>query len=415
MSGDRRRVALTGIGLVTPLGCDVEVFWKRIVSGYSGVRHVQQFDVSQYPSQIAGEVIEFNVDDFLHKKTQRRIDPYCHYAVAAAKLAIANAGLQTGKDDPYRVGVIVGSGIGGLQSFQTYHTILKEKGPSRCSPFMIPAMISNMASGEIAIECQLRGPNYSVVSACATASHAIGNAMRIIQYGDADIMLAGGADASVCEIAFAGFCALRALSTRNDEPEKASRPFDAERDGFIMAEGAGVLVLEELEHARRRNATIYCELAGAGMTCDAFHQTAPLQDGSAAAKAMALALSDSGLRADEVDYINAHGTSTQLNDKSETRAVKIVFGEENAHKLLVSSTKSMTGHLLGAAGAIETAVCALAIRDGIVPPTINYETPDPDCDLDYVPNQAREKKVRVALNNGLGFGGHNASLVLKAV
>ncbi len=410
-----RRVVVTGIGLVSPLGCDVEIFWQRVLSGQSGVRHVQQFDVSAYPSQIAGEVVEFDIGAYMTSKAQRRSDPYCHYALAAAKIAVENSGLDVNRINAYRAGVIVGSGIGGLQTFQTQHSILKEKGPSRCSPFMIPQMISNMASGIIAIEYQFRGPNYSVVSACATASHAIGDSMRIIQRGDADVMVAGGSDASVCEIGFAGFCALRALSKRNNEPEKASRPFDAERDGFVMAEGAGIIILEEFDHARKRGAPIFCELSGFGMTCDAYHETAPLETGDGASKAMQFAMADARVTSEDVDYINAHGTSTKLNDNSETKAIKKAFGKEQAYRVMISSTKSVMGHLLGAAGAVESAVCALAIRDGIIPPTINYETPDPECDLDYVPNTAREKKIHVAMNNALGFGGHNATLIFKSI
>lgn len=410
-----RRVVITGIGVVSPFGCDLAQFWQKNIAGESGIRRVSQFDVSAYPSQIAGEVVEFNVDLFLSKKEQRRTDLYSQYAIAAAKLALKDSALDFSKIDPYRAGVIAGSGIGGLQTLQIQYKILLEKGPGRCSPFMIPEMISNMAAGLIAIDFQIKGPNYAIVSACATGTHAIGDAMRVIQRGDADIMVAGGSDASVCILGFAGFCALRALSTRNDEPEKASRPFDAERDGFVMADGAGILILEEYECARRRGANIYCELSGYGATCDAFHETAPSEDGSGAAKAMTLALEDSRENTDSVDYINAHGTSTKLNDKCETLAIKKSLGEEHARKVMISSTKSMIGHLLGAAGAVEAAVCALSIKNGVVPPTINYTTPDPDCDLDYVPNTAREKKIRVALSNSLGFGGHNATIAFRAV
>ncbi len=410
-----RKVVITGLGIVSPLGCDEALFWKRIVSGQSGVRRVQQFDVLPYSSQIAGEVVEFNLDAVMSKKDQRRSDPYAHYALGAAKTAITCSGLEMSREDPCRAGVIVGSGIGGLQTLQTQHSILKEKGPSRCSPYMILQMITNMAAGLIAIKYQFKGPNYSVVSACATSAHAIGDAFRIIQRGDADIMIAGGSDASICELGFAGFCALKALSTCNDEPQKASRPFDKNRDGFVMAEGAAILVLEEWEHACKRGAPIYCELSGYGATCDAFHETAPSVDGDGAARSMQLAMADSQAGPGDVDYINAHGTSTMLNDKCETLSIRKAFGEEKAHKVMVSSTKSMTGHMLGAAGGIEAAVCALAIKHGIVPPTINYETPDPDCDLDYVPNTAREKKIRLALNNSLGFGGHNATLAFRAV
>lgn len=410
-----RKVVITGIGVVSPFGCDLTQFWQKNIAGKSGIRRVSQFDASPYPSQIAGEVVEFNIDSFLSKKEQRRTDLYCQYAMAAAKLALKDSALDFSKIDPYRAGVIVGSGVGGLQTLQTQHKILLEKGPGRCSPFMIPELICNMAAGLIAIDFQIKGPNYAIVSACATGAHAIGDALRVIQRGDADIMVAGGSDASVCVLGFAGFCALRALSTRNDEPEKASRPFDAGRDGFVMADGAGILILEEYECARQRGANIYCELSGYGATCDAFHETAPAEDGSGAAKAMTLALEDSRENTDSVDYINAHGTSTELNDKCETLAIKKALGEEKARKVMISSTKSMIGHLLGAAGAVEAAVCALAIKHGVVPPTINYTTPDPNCDLDYVPNTAREKKIRVALSNSLGFGGHNATIAFRAV
>lgn len=415
MPSSSRKVVITGMGLVSPLGCDVELFWKRSISGYSGIRRVQQFDVSEYPSQIAGEVVEFDINAFLSPKEQRRMDPYSHFAVSAAKLAMKDSGLDMSKEDPCRAGVIAGSGIGGLQTMETQYRTLLERGPKRCSPFMIPQMISNMISGIVAIEYGMKGLNYGVVSACATAAHAIGDAMRAIQRGEVDIMVSGGSDASICALGFAGFCALRALSTRNDEPQRASRPFDRERDGFVMAEGAAILVLEELEHARKRGARIYAELAGYGATCDAFHETAPAEDGDGAARAMALAMTEAGLGPNEIDYINAHGTSTELNDKCETRAIKTALGPERAQSVMVSSTKSMTGHLLGAAGGIEAVVCALAIQRGVVPPTINYENPDPDCDLDYVPNTAREAKVRAALSNSLGFGGHNATLLLKAV
>lgn len=410
-----RSVVITGMGVVTPLGCDLKRFWERNIGGVSGVRRVRQFDVSPYPSQIAGEVIEFNPDDFLSKKDQRRADLYSQYALAAAKLAVADAGLEPAKEIPDRVGVVVASGIGGLQSLQAQHRILLEKGPDRCSPFLIPQMICNMAGGLIAIQFQFKGPNYAVVSACASASHALGNSLRLIQCGDADVMISGGSDAGVCALGFAGFCALRALSTRNNEPEKASRPFDKDRDGFVIAEGAGILVLEELEHARKRNAPIYCELSGYGATCDAFHETAPDQDGAGAAQAMQRAIQDSRAKIEDVDYINAHGTSTPLNDRCETLAIKRAFGLPQARRVMISSTKSMTGHLLGAAGAVEAAVCALAIRHGIVPPTINYTTPDPECDLDYVPNTARPKKIRLALSNSLGFGGHNATLAFRPI
>lgn len=410
-----RKVVVTGLGVVSPLGSRLDVFWQRNLNGVSGIRRVQQFDCSQYQSQIGGEAVEFNTDDFLSKKDQRRSDRYSHFAVGAAKMAVVDSGLEFDREDPTRSGVIVGSGIGGLQTLQTQHSILREKGPSRCSPFMIPQMISNMAAGLIAIEHGLKGPNFAVVTACATAAHAMGCAMQNIKLGDADIMLAGGADACLCDLGYAGFCALRALSTRNDDPQKASRPFDAERDGFVMAEGAGIVVLEELEHARRRGARIYCELAGYGATCDAFHETAPEASGDGGARAMRLAIQGAGASPEDVDYINAHGTSTKLNDACETRAIKSALGE-HARRVMISSTKSMTGHLLGAAGGVEAAVCSLAIQHKAVPPTINYTTPDPDCDLDYVPNTARElPKLQLVLSNSLGFGGHNATLAFRAI
>ena len=343
------------------------------------------------------------------------MDPYCHYAVAASAMAVEDANLNMDEETPERVGVIVGSGVGGIQILHSQSQVLAAKGPSRSSPFMIPMMICNMAGGLIAIRHNMKGPNHAVVSACASAAHSMGDAARMIERGDADVMLAGGAEACVCELAVAGFSAMKALSTRNDDPQKASRPFDLNRDGFVVGEGAGVFVIEELEHARKRGARIYCELAGFGMTCDAFHMTAPSADGDGAARAMSLAMADAKVNPDEVDYINAHGTSTPLNDKMETQAIKTALGPEVSRKIQVSSSKSMSGHLLGAAAAIESAVCAMAIRDQVIPPTINYETPDPECDLDYVPNTAREARVKICLNNSFGFGGHNASLLLRAI
>jgi 3-oxoacyl-[acyl-carrier-protein] synthase II len=410
-----RRIVITGIGLVSPLGSNLAAFWDRLKSGKSGIRHVTKFDATEYNSRIAGEAVEFDLDAFIPKKEQRRMDPFSHFAMASAQMAIADAGFDPAVGDPVRYGVMVGSGVGGLQTLQAQHAVLMEKGPSRCSPFMIPQMISNIAGGLIAVRFGLKGPNFSVVSACASSAHGIGEAAKIVQRGDADMMLAGGAEACVCEMGIAGFCAMKALSTRNDAPEKASRPFDRDRNGFVIAEGAAVVVLEELEAARRRGARIYCEVAGFGMTCDAFHMTAPIEDGSGAAAAMTMAMRDARVTPDQVDYINAHGTSTELNDKVETLAIKRAMGETAARKVMISSSKSMTGHTLGAAGGIETAVCALAIQHGVVPPTINQENRDPDCDLDYVPNVAREAPVRVCLNNSLGFGGHNACLLLRKV
>ena len=408
-----RRAVITGMGVVSPLGSELNAFWQRIRAGQSGIRRITKFDCAAFESQIAGEVVEFEPDKFVPKKDQRRMDEFSLFAMAAAKLAMADSGLDLKAEAPERMGAIVGSGIGGLRTLEIQHSILKERGPSRCSPFMIPEMIINIAGGLIAIEYNLKGPNYAVVSACASATHSIGDALRLIQRGDAEVMLTGGTEASVSELGVGGFCALRALSTaRNNEPEKASRPFDKNREGFVIADGAAILVVEELEHARKRGARIYAEISGFGMTCDAFHMTAPTDDGEGAARAMKLAMQDAQLKPEDVDYINAHGTSTELNDKIETKAIKTAFGER-ARKLMVSSTKSMTGHMLGAAGGIETVVCALALRDGVIPPTINYETPDPDCDLDYVPNTARQAAVQACLNNSFGFGGHNACLALK--
>jgi len=410
-----KRVVVTGIGVLSPVGSELETVWKNLTSGVSGIRPIEGFDCSDFSVQIAGEVIGLDIDEYIPKKEQRRMDLYARYGLACARQAVENSGLDMNTENPERIGVVVGSGIGGLQTLQIQHSTLKDKGPSRCSPFMIPQMISNMAAGLIAIQHNMKGPNYAVVSACATAAHSIGDAMRMVQRGDADVMLAGGAEASVCELAVAGFSNMKALSTRNDDPARASRPFDRERDGFVIAEGAGILVLEELEHARQRNAHIYCEVGGVGMTCDAYHMTAPVESGEGAARAMKIAVEDSGLNLDDVDYINAHGTSTPLNDKTETQAIKTAFGEDRARKLSISSTKSMTGHMLGAAAGIESAACALAIERGVIPPTVNQEVPDPDCDLDYVPNTAREAKVDVCLNTSLGFGGHNACLLFKSL
>ncbi|MBM4153630.1 MAG: beta-ketoacyl-ACP synthase II [Lentisphaerae bacterium] len=412
---DRRRVVVTGMGVVSPLGCTVETVWNRMVEGRSGIRPIQGFDAAAFDSRIAGEVVEFNVDDFVPKKEQRRMDPFCRYGIAASKLAVADSGIDFSREDPWRCGVLVGSGIGGLQVLFQQSKVFMERGPSRFSPFMIPQMITNILSGLIAIEHGLRGPNFAVISACATATHSIGESLRIIREGDADVILAGGAEAPIMELGVGGFCAMRALSTRNDDPTRASRPFDKDRDGFVIGEGAGTLVLEEYGHAVKRGARIYCELSGYGRTCDAFHMTAPDDQGAGAARAMSLAVADARLAPEQIDYINAHGTSTELNDKCETKAIKSALGEARARKVMISSTKSMTGHLLGAAGAIESLACAMAIHKGVVPPTINYTTPDPECDLDYVPNAARGAKVNACLNNSLGFGGHNATLCFTAM
>ncbi len=411
-----RRVVITGIGIVSPVGSDLGTFWDHIKTGKSGIGLIDKFDVSEMTAKIAGQVKGYDLGAFVPRKEQRRMDEFCHFAMGAAKMAVTDCGMDFASAvDPTRIGVVVGSGIGGLQTLQRQHSTLVNRGPSRCSPFMIPMMISNMAGGLIAIEHGCQGPNYAIISACASAAHCIGNGARIIERGDADVIISGGAEATVCELGIAGFCSLRALSTRNDDPERASRPFDRDRDGFVMSEGSAMVVLEEYEAAKARGANIYCEVAGFGATCDAFHMTAPSSDGSGASRAMQMAMKDGGVNPDEISYINAHGTSTQLNDKGETMAIKSALGEDAARATMISSSKSMTGHLLGAAGGIETAVCAMAMRDSIIPPTINLENPDPDCDLDYVPNVARDAEVKVALNNSLGFGGHNACLCFKKV
>jgi 3-oxoacyl-[acyl-carrier-protein] synthase II len=402
------------MGAVTPLGWELEPFWSKLTQGQSGIDRVTLFDTTGYDCQIAGEVKNFEPEKwFKVKKDTRRADRYSQLAMAASKLAMADAGLSGAVEDPERFGVMLGSGIGGLKSLEDSHTALITKGPGRISPFMIPMMISNMASGLVAMEFGLQGPNFATVSACATSAHSIGEAWRMILAGDADAFVAGGSEASIVPLGIGGFAAMKALSTRNDEPQRASRPWDRDRDGFVMGEGAGVVVIEELEHARKRGARIYAELAGYGLSADAYHMTAPLPNHEQAQRSMRMALSRAGLNTTDVDYINAHGTSTPVGDVAETRAVKAVFGEHARNGLLVSSTKSMLGHLLGAAGAVETIICALAIRDGIAPPTINLDNPDDECDLDFVPHKAREKKVRVAVNNSFGFGGHNVSLVVK--
>src|SRR6266702_3223590 len=414
MNNDRR-VVITGLGAITPLGNDVETFWSNLKNGVSGIRKIEMFDATAYDCKIGGEVRGFDPKAFFkNPKDVRRTDRFAQLALAAARMALDDSGIEVQKlRRRDRFGVIVSSGIGGLKTLQDQHTILLTRGPSRNSPFTIPMLISNMASGLISMEYGLRGPNMCIVTACATSNNAIGESWRIIKFGDADVFLAGGAEASVVAIGLAGFSAMRALSTRNDEPERASRPFDRDRDGFVISEGAGVVVVEELEHAKARGAKIYCEITGYGVSADAYHMTAPPPDGEGAARAMKLALEHAGISPDQVDYINVHATSTGLGDISETRAIKIVFGDY-AKKVSTSATKSMTGHLLGGAGGVEMAACALAIRDSVIPPTINLENPGKECDLDYTPKVAREKKVRVALNNSFGFGGHNATLVAAA-
>lgn len=407
-----RRVVITGIGAVTPIGIGKDAFWNALIEGKSGVGPITRFDVSEYTTKIAGEVSDFVVTDFIDKKEAKRMDRSTQYAVAASKLAIDDAKLDLEAEDRERIGVIIGTGIGGMEALYDQYKVLFAKGPSRISPFLVPMMIGNMASGMTSIRFGLQGPSSCVVTACATGTNSIGDAARAIKYGDADVMLAGGTEAPISPAALAGFGSMKALSTRNDEPERASRPFDKDRDGFVMGEGAGVIVLEELEHALARGAHIYAELAGYAYNSDAYHITAPAPGGVMAAKAMRQALKDGGIEPNEVDYINAHGTSTGLNDKNETMAIKEVFGD-HAYELAVSSIKSMTGHLLGAAGGVECIAAAMSIDQGIIPPTINYETPDEGLDLNYVPNVAEKREVRVALSNSLGFGGHNATLALK--
>ncbi len=412
----RREVVITGLGIVSPVASELNAFWEGIKAGKSGIRTVENVpNREQYAVQIGGEIRDLDVEKFLDKKDARKMDPFSIWGVSAAAMAVEDAGLEGANLDPERVGVIASSGIGGMQYMQDQCARAIKGGPRRVSPQLIPQMIVNILSGYIAIRYGYKGPNFCVTSACASGSHSIGEAMRIIQYGEADVMIAGGSEASVAMLGIAGFSALRATSRRNDDPEGASRPFDKDRDGFVMSEGAGIVILEEKEHALRRGAKIYCELGGYGRTCDAYHITAPAEDAEQAARGIKLAIADAGLNPEDVDYINAHGTSTYFNDKGETLAIKKALGEELAYKVAVSSTKSMTGHMLGAAGGVEAAICALAIRDGIAPPTINYTTPDPDCDLDYVPNQAREMDIRVALSNSLGFGGHNATLCFKKI
>lgn len=409
-----RRVVITGMGLVSPLGNDLKSFWDNLSSGRSGIGPITLFDVTQYDCRIAGEVKNFDPAAwFNNPRDARRSDRFTQLAVAAAKMALADSGLALPAANPDRIGVMVGSGIGGLKTMEDQHTILMNRGPSRISPFMIPMLISNMASGIISMENGLQGPNYATVSACATSAHGIGEAWRMIREGDADAFVAGGSEAAIVPLGIGGFGAMKALSTRNDEPTRASRPFDKGRDGFVMGEGAGILVMEELEHAKARGANIYAEIAGYGLSADAYHMTTPLENGEGAQRCMRMALKKAGLNPEQVDYVNAHGTSTPVGDLCETRAVKAVFGQ-HAHQLSVSSTKSMTGHLLGAAGVVESIACIMAIQNSLVPPTINLENPEEECDLDFTPLTAKERKIRVAVNNSFGFGGHNATLIIRA-
>ena len=408
-----RRVVVTGLGVVTPLGNDVNTFWQNLIAGQCGIDTITAFDTTAFDTKIAGEVKNFDpLPAFPSPKEIRRTDRYAQFGIYAAWSALKDSGLDLTKENLDEIGVFLGSGIGGLTTTTEQNKILLERGPGRMSPFTIPMLISNMASGLISMYFNLRGPNFATCSACATANHSIGEAWRTIKAGDAQVMFAGGAEATVIPIGIGGFCAMKAMSTRNEDPKHASRPFDKDRDGFVMGEGAGVLVLEELEHAKKRGAQIYCEVAGYGNTADAHHLTAPSPGGEGAARCMKMALRTGGLNLTDISYINAHGTSTPPGDVCETQAVKTVFGD-HARKLCVSSTKGATGHMLGAAGAVEMTVCTLAIKHGIVPPTINYTTPDPECDLDYVPNTAREMPVNAIVNNSFGFGGHNSTIAAK--
>jgi len=409
---DKKRIVITGIGVISPIGISKDEFVNSLKEGKSGISNITSFDTSNFDVKIAGEIKNFKPEDFIEKKKIRKTDRFVQFSLAATKIAINDSGLDLSKENLSKIGVIIGSGIGGIATIEKEIATLIEKGPSRVSPFLIPMQIIDMASGEIAIEYGFTGPNYAVVSACASSNHAIGNALRILRYGDADVMITGGSEAAITPIAVAGFSNAKALSTRNDQPQKASRPFDKNRDGFIISEGAGIFVMETLDHALKRGAKIYAEICGYGATDDAYHITAPNPDATAAAMAMKYALEDGNVDVSEVDYINAHGTSTLLNDKVETLAIKNVF-KERAYKIPVSSTKSMTGHLLGATGAIELAATVFCIQEGFIHPTINYEEKDPDCDLDYVPNKLREQKINCAISNSFGFGGHNAVLCIK--
>ena len=406
------RVVVTGLGAVTPIGGNVNEFWKALISGQSGVDKITTFDPHQFDARIAGEVKNYDPKATIPMKESRRMERFCQFGVTAAQEAFKDSGIDMSKEDPFEAGVLIGSGIGSLRIVEETHSLYLEKGPDKFSPFMIPLLIINMASGWTSILLGLKGPNLAVVTACATGTHAIGEAYRMIQHGQAKIMVAGGTESCITPLGIGGFCALKALSTRNDDPKGASRPFDRERDGFVMGEGAGVVVLEELEHAKARGAHIYGEVAGYALNGDAFHMTAPRPDGEGAAHCMAGALKDAKMRPEEIHYINAHGTSTELNDKIETLAIKTVFGD-NAKKIPISSTKSMTGHTLGAAGGIEFVACAMSLKHQMVHPTINLTHPDPECDLDYVPNTARKAKVEACLSNSLGFGGHNTSIIIR--
>ncbi len=409
-----RRVVVTGLGVVSPLGVGVENNWQALTSGKSGIDKISRFDASELPTQIAAEVKDFNAEDFIEKKEIKKMDLFIQYGVAAAEMAYQDSGLQITEENAERVGVAVGSGLGGLPAIEEYHKVMLDRGYKRVSPFFIPMVIINLVPGQISMRFGAKGPNVSTVTACASGTHSIGDAYHMVARGDADVMFAGGAESTITPLGIAGFNVMKALSTRNDDPQASSRPFEKNRDGFIMAEGSGVLILEEYEHAVKRGAKIYCELAGYGLSSDAHHLTQPAPGGEGAARCIKMALKNSGLNPEDVGYINAHGTSTYFNDMYETMAIKTVFGD-HAYKLMVSSTKSMTGHALGAAGGLEAVFSALAIDRGVIPPTINYEEPDPECDLDYVPNVAREAKVDTVMSNSFGFGGTNASLVFKRI
>jgi len=408
----KRRVVVTGMGMVSPLGLDVQSSWKAILEGKSGVGHITHFDATGYPVRIAAEVKGFEPTKYIEQKEVKKMDRFIHFAIAATEMALADSGLKITPDNSERIGIVIGSGMGGLPAIEYYHRMLLEKGWKRVSPFFIPMVIINLAAGQISIRFGIKGPNLAVTTACATGNHSIGEALRMIQYGDADVMIAGGAEAVITPMAVSGFAIMKALSTRNDEPEKASRPFDIDRDGFVIGEGSGIIILEELEHALKRGAKIYAELIGYGMSSDAYHITAPAPEGEGGARCMKRALNDAGVKPELIDYINAHGTATKHGDELENQAIKTVFGE-HAYKLCVSSTKSMTGHLLGAAGGVEAIFTVLSIYENIVPPTINLDNPDPECDLDYVPYKARKKEVIYAMTNSFGFGGTNASLVFR--
>lgn len=409
---DRRRVVVTGLGLITPLGVGVDRSWDGLVKGASGIREITHFDTSAFNTRIAGEVDGFNPEDYIEAKEIKKMDRFIHFGVAAATMAVNDSGLKIDESNADRIGVVVGAGMGGLPAIEHYHTVLLEKGPRRITPFFIPMVIINLAAGQISIKLGAKGPNSSPATACATGSHSIGDAFKVIQRGDADAMIAGGTESTISPMGIGGFNAMKALSTRNDEPERASRPFDKDRDGFVMGEGAGILVLEELDHALRRNARIYAEIVGYGLTSDAYHITSPAPGGEGAVRCMNMALKDAGASPADVDYINAHGTSTKYGDELETSAIKTVFGD-HAYKLVVSSTKSMIGHLLGAAGGVEAVISVLSIDKGVIPPTINLDNPDPECDLDYAPHKAREMDVKMSLSNSFGFGGTNACLLFK--